>query len=535
MSAVDTSQYALSPQALPAPPPTQQIPMTPPVGFPPPVAPGSNAPSAADAARKRKDTKKDEATKVGRKVLNATQGQGPTPPANPLATALPPPPVQKAAVEGAPIDPTTGKPMAAPQERNVNFTPAQYKPPNKGLEYAALALTLLFPGAPIGRAAAGFVQGLNKGSEQAYQRKEQEAEQKYKVDQANADNEYRNAVSRYGAASDEAHRAFVNQQAVNGADFATAEAAWQAKVAKIRQTQELWTQGLTINAKGQAVPIPLPPQLAKPLPPTATPGANAQRYNTISDWYAKNGVTGAPAVRAQKLADQYTSFVVDQYNQGREDARHADTENREDSRQAARFAHDEHMHTLDNPVEKQRILGAASGAQNDYYSFMRDQTTPKKDKDGNDVPVGINPDTMKALQPYLNKVLRDQDPVGLAKHYAEMHNDDPAQQQALALAGQYAMYQRMSRGQLVSPRGDAYYDAVDRANAAAAAKRADATLTKSGLNLRDPQVAAEVKKFKDSGVPIDADAIAAIKKDLAAQQRTDAFQSSGVGESQVGF
>ena len=97
------------------------------------------------------------------------------------------------------------------------------------------------------------------------------------------------------------------------------------------------------------------------------------------------------------------------------------------------------------------------------------------------------------------------------------------------------MYQRLSRGQLVSPRGDAYYDAVDRANAAAAAKRADATLTKSGLNLRDPQVAAEVKKFKDSGVPIDADAIAAIKKDLAAQQRSDAFQSSGVGESQVGF
>ncbi|MGD0968665.1 MAG: hypothetical protein ABR949_10290 [Candidatus Aquilonibacter sp.] len=532
MSAVDQSAYIPAPQALPAPAPTQQVAMAPPVGFPPPVPP-------AVAARKRKDEKKDVATKVGRKVLNATQNQGPTPPANPLATPLPAAPVQKAAVESAPLGPD-GKPLPAPQERNVDFKPAQYKPPNKGLEYAALALTLLAPGTKIAQAAAQFVGGLNKGSEEAYQRNEQQAEQKYKVDQANAENEYKNAVARYGAASDEAHRAFVNQQSVNGADFATAEAAWQAKVAGIRQKQELWTQGLMIGPKGNAIPVPLPPALAKPLGPNATPQASFQRQNAIADFYAKNGITGAPAQRADRLAQTYQSFMIDQYNQGREDARHADTENREDTRQARTFAHEEYLRRLEDPTKKNQAMSAAFAARNDYYNFMADSTKPKFDKDGNKIAgPDMSADDKAAVQPYINKILRDPDPMGMSKHYAETSSLTEAQKQAINLAGQYGYAQRYATDpRSIKPRSEAYYDAVDRSNAAAAAKRADATLAKSGLNLRDPQVAAEIKKFKDAGVPIDADAIAAIKKDLkdlAGQRGTAAFNASGVGESQVGF
>ena len=472
MSAVDTSQYALPPQALPAPPPTQQIPMTPPVGFPPPVAPGSNAPSAADAARKRKDTKKDEATKVGRKVLNATQGQGPTPPANPLATALPPPPVQKAAVEGAPIDPTTGKPMAAPQERNVNFTPAQYKPPNKGLEYAALALTLLFPGAPIGRAAAGFVQGLNKGSEQAYQRKEQEAEQKYKVDQANASNEYKNAVAKYGVASDEAKRAFVNAQAQVGVDNATAEDKWKAQIADIKRRQDLWQQGMDANGK----PIPPPPAFAKPLPPGAPAGAYGARENALAEWYGQRGMTGPAQTHAtnaseyEKQVDEQRKFVQQmQLTDIRAANSERLTEIREAHSDARMLAVEQSRELATDARERDRYRTDANRAYSSAQSDLLKLTKPtqKIDPDTNQpvqgayIPPRLDKPGVAAIQKQLanirNEAAKGGDPSSYARYLSSQDGVTPEIGQVLNDYGTAFDLQMRSRGRVPPDLGEEYY------------------------------------------------------------------------------
>jgi hypothetical protein len=238
-------------------------------------------------------------------------------PANVLAQAPPPEPTAAslgltAPQDAGPVGPD-GKPMAAPQERTSTFTPAKYEPPKKGLLYAAAALALLFPGSQIGRAAGAFAQGLNTGADQKYQRDEKTAEQTFQADKANAQTDYQNAISKYGAASEQSHRAFLNLQVANGAKLDQAESAWKQQVAALQQKQGLYVQGLGPDGK----PIPPPPALARPLPPNAGAADYAAHESALADWYNTNGMTG-PGAQHAASATEYQKQVSAEATQNAE-------------------------------------------------------------------------------------------------------------------------------------------------------------------------------------------------------------------------
>src|SRR5271165_4336403 len=181
------------PLGFPPPPPGPYPFPTPLPGYP---GTGQGVPPAV-AARQRADAKKDEKRKIGSDLLASATAPGSNYPqiaglttsvGHDLKTAPPPngqpPPPQAPQYPGPPQEALPQTPPA--QEQVPPFTPAQYKAPNKGLEYLALGISLLFPGAPIARLAAGFAGGLSQGAEQGYQRKEHQAEEQYKVTQEQA-------------------------------------------------------------------------------------------------------------------------------------------------------------------------------------------------------------------------------------------------------------------------------------------------------------------------------------------------------------
>lgn len=238
-------------------------------------------------------------------------------PQSPLAEPVAPRPTAeslglKPPQDTGPLD-ASGKPMAAPEKRDTAFTPAKYEPPKKGLLYAAAALSLLFPGSQIGRAAGSFAQGLNQGAQQKYQREEKTAEQKFEADKANAQTDYQNASAKYGAASEQAKRAFLNLQVANGATLEKATAAWDAEQANRAQRQALFEKGLDAQGK----PIQPPPALAKPLGPKASASDYAQHENALAQWYDDHGIKG-PAAQHAATAAEYQKQVQAQITQAGE-------------------------------------------------------------------------------------------------------------------------------------------------------------------------------------------------------------------------
>lgn len=146
-----------------------------------PTVPPPNGIPPAVAARTRRDEKRDAQRKIGAQVMDQA-GQQP-----PVAPSTPPGPIPVSATNAvASIDPNNpyeAQAIAAQQAALNAPTPQyqqpQYVPPAKGLEYLALGLTALFPGAPISRMAAGFAQGLQQRADTRYDRATQEAQQKY--------------------------------------------------------------------------------------------------------------------------------------------------------------------------------------------------------------------------------------------------------------------------------------------------------------------------------------------------------------------
>lgn len=511
-------------------------------------------PAAAIAARKRKNEKRDEQRKAGAQALRTVAGQNSTADAPPQYT----PPPGPAPQQGPPVDPATGKPMAAPQMQSPDFKPAEYVPPKKGLEYLALGLGLLFPGAPIARIASGFSGGLQQGAQQKYERAEHTAEQQFKVAEAKAHAEYQNAQARYGVASDEAKRAYVNLQEQRGVAKEKAEADFANAKVRYDAAQQQRARG-TDPKTGQ--PFVVPPALQAPLPPNAGVRDHAMREHALSQFYTSVGATDIAAQHAAQAKEyvdqakqqqsQAASLMRTMYTVQHADARayahmaqsaaiHADSEARADAREEYRARRDDLRDLRQDATHRDALRTQAfrlgNTFEHDYVKAITEQKTynPDGTEAGIKKPATISdPGLKKALAQAFQRITKDADPVGLAQHIADatFKMDDPASATAKSLLVQraeYAELTRKSQGLPVLPKPEAYYAALDR--------QAQQHMLKSiGLNLNDPRVKSWMDKLTQAGIdPSSPEALAAIKADLAGKstklKRDDLLKNVPLGE-----
>lgn len=489
----------------------------------PPGLNGKPNPAAvppAVAARQRHDDKKDQATRIGRQVLRSQQQ-----PQNSTSDAFTPP--TKAPQETAPLDPVTKQPMAVPQQAQTPFTPAQYVAPKKGLEYLALGLGLLFPGAPIAKAAAGFAQGLQQGAQNSYQRREQQAEQQYKVKQAQAQTDFANASAKYGAASEEAHRAFINAQAQFGVDEHNAEFKWQ-------QQQQLRQRGIDPKTNK---PFVLPKNLATPPPRGAGAMTYAQWESAQARFYTGLGATDQAASHAKAAEDYVTQarqqqtqaaeFARTVYVQSHEDARSANAQANEWARHADTEAHADARALLADGRQRNTFRNEAvrlgRQADVDWVKAIQPEQTYNPDGTVSAVkkPAVISdPNLKKSLTQAFLQISRSPDPEGLAAHLAsKFTGDNPAAATAAQILnerGAAAAAARQSQALPIFARPESYYENVE-------AQAQQALFKRFGLNPNDPRVKSALDKATAAGQdPSDPEILSAIKKDLNAPRHRPA-------------
>lgn len=280
-----------------SPPPVN--PQFDPLGSPPPpqgpypfqvTYPTPGIPPAV-AARQRQDAKKDEQRKFGRQLTSAIKAVSPSgAPAQPgqgaqRQTQTPAPQYPGVPQEDAPTTPVA-------QEQVPAFKAAEYKPPNRALEYLALGIGLLFPGAPIARMAAGLLGGLEQGAEKSYQRREGQAEQQYQVQSQQAQADARNQAAKRAAEIADAQRKAANQQVLYA------------------QGQQYRAAGLDPTGK----PIPLPPQLAAPMPRTAGNTDYFKRESALASFYSQMGAYDVAKEHQALAADYQRAAVSDATN-----------------------------------------------------------------------------------------------------------------------------------------------------------------------------------------------------------------------------
>ena len=397
-----------------------------------------------------------------------------------MAENAPPAPTAKPAVLAPPAGPD-GQPMAVPQEQSLSYAAPQQQPPKKGLEYLALGLGLLFPGAPIAHAAAGFATGLGLGSQNRYKNDTANAQEQFKVQEANAQNEYKGAVAKYGAASDEAQRAFVNQQQQNGADQATAEAAWKANVADLNRRQTLWQAGMG----GDGKPVPLPPALARALPPNAPATAYVQQSMAQAKWYGDHGM-GQKADELNKQASDYQKQVdqQDKFNQQMQmldirqahsdelaDRRAQNSENLAVIREQGTIAREEAARSSRELVQDVHQMQAyridANHAYNTASADLTKLTKPtqKIGPDGTPTGESVPPLLDKPGIAVLNKKLAEVrgeaakggDPQAYARFLAGQDSTPPAVGQVLQDYGTAFDLEARGRGRVPADLGEDYY------------------------------------------------------------------------------
>jgi len=400
-----------------------------------------------------------------------TATQAPPGGSTPPPTGAPPPPAGNSNTD------------AVPQEGTPVFKPPQYHQPAKGLEYALLGLSLLFPGAPISKLAAGALGGLQQGAENRFNRDEQSAQSQYQQEAAQMKSSYTNAVAQYNAAQDLRDR---------GID---------------PRTQQ---------------PFQLPPNLQRILPPGAgrAPGAmDYFRHETeLANFYEGVGAHNV-AAEHRATAGNYEREAIDQANNARslqqaaitqqgEDRRldkrdldaenraltaqaaesqradkrlaveinlEQDRQNREDTRQDRRFAHDDAKATLANPEKQAKLREEASRTQQQFYAAWSKALRPPRTSQGQPVtlmdpktnttmmnpdgtpktaPAAIGGDLVKRLMSTFSLIDRNPDPINAADYYAQSLGKDanPVAKELLTERGRYAELKRRSEGKPITPQ-----------------------------------------------------------------------------------
>jgi hypothetical protein len=447
--------------------------------FPDPLG-GPFSPNAVQNAKR--DQKRKDAARVMRAVA--------PPPGTVAPPATAPRPAgqqpQNATSDAAPQLAQPKTPV--PTETVPQFQAAQYQPPKKGLEYLALGLGILFPGAPIAKMAAGFAGGLQQGAEASYQRRERTAEQ------------------QYGAQQAQAQASFENQKATRAAELETNQIKFANDQANYQRAQQLRQQGIDPTT---GRPFVLPPQLQRVLPPGLNRAPSATDYlrheQALAGFYAGVGATDQAALH-KSLAADYQKQAIDDANNARilnmtllrerESERHQErqfqhsedqqnrmfthSENMAQARfgdelylQALREAHQDARSTLVNPEKKAALRDEAMRAEStfraDWAKAIRsplDQNgAPKtiKDATGADmrdpsgnpmyVPARVSAPEAAALAKMFTAIDRNPDPAGLAQRYVDSSPGlKPEAQQLLIQRGLYRDLLRRSQGGVVPPQ-----------------------------------------------------------------------------------
>lgn len=369
-----------------------------PLGIPTTITPKRKANNERTQAKRR------EGTHLAN-VANATTGFGPAP-----QVTLPPPPAPQTAVP---------------------FTPATYKPPNRGLEYLAMGVALLFPGAPIAKAAAGLLQGLNQGAQTGYERNEQAAEQKYQTQEQQAEVAHQNAVDAYTYG--------VQKAQVNAQNLAAVE----------QQRAQLAAQGINwVTGKPFVYPS---------LQQVAGRNTSAQgimgAYTSLIQMASRNGDTTSIAAYTQAAKD-YEAQVMQQDKDLQAMQRLYITQQGANNRAEARIGAEEGMleqreqfdlalRNMPTPMERANLTAEAQRAMSSFVSEYRSYTTPQ----------GLNP-ALLAQSPQLTKMLgiiqRSQNPQEQADRFASQTQSQPMVN-LLNDAGNAFALVRQSRGMPILP------------------------------------------------------------------------------------
>lgn len=417
-------------------------------------------------------------------------GQAPAPkPAAPNGPVPPPPAAGLKQVPGQDAVPVTSAPPAptaqykAPDLETATYNAPKYEPPKKGLQYAAMALSLLFPGAPIGRAAASFAQGLNTGADQKFKRDQDTAKTQFE-----AEKEKDATINQGRLATAQGQFTAAQQNDKWIASKTTADHQTQVDIYNDRQAKR--AQGMDPNT---GKPFVLPAQLSKPPDPK-------QGYDGLAAWhharalaYEQVGATGPAAqeaasakeatTQATNAANNARSLVEAAARQRTEIALHNDTQSHEDARHNDTVWHEDQRALLTDQRERANFGVKASAADKSLFTTWQKFTTPQtktveiKDVNGtvtgihtvpmvdeknNPVPPPISGNLQKTLTDLVNKVRRDPDPQGAAQYYSA-HLDNTtgglAGQEILQQAGEAASMRMMAEGRM--PREHAFPKIVE--------------------------------------------------------------------------
>lgn len=376
--------------------PTFSYPQAKPLGIPTTITPKRKANNERTQAKRREGTKLADAA-----------GFGPTP-----QVTLPPPPAPQTAVP---------------------FTPATYKPPNRGLEYLAMGVALLFPGAPIAKAAAGLLQGLNQGTQAGYERNEQAAEQTYETREQQAEVAHQNAVDQYNYG--------VQRAQVNAENLAAVE----------QNRAQLAARGINW-VTGKPFTYPSLQQLTgKNTSAQGVLGA----YTRLIQMASRNGDTGSVGTYTQAAKD-YEAQVMQQDKDLQAMQRLYVEQQGANSRAEARIGAEEGMleqreqfdtwlRTQPTPAEQGALQENAQRAMTSYRTALVQLTRPGapsvQNQNGTAPLVTLTPPVGRALL----QIQRSQNPQALAQWYAEgMGNARTAE--LFNEAGDAYAAQRLARG-----------------------------------------------------------------------------------------
>lgn len=478
--------------------------------------------------------------------------------ASPAATApggAPSPPLGNAAGPAAPpVDYNTPlkspDPLVVPpppaHETVPQFQGAEYHKPAKGLEYLALGIGLLFPGAPIGKAAASFAQGLNQGADSRYKRDEGAAEKQYEVKKAQADVDARGAQNDFNVALEQAKA----KQAGSVADTNI----FNERVLAAQQ------QHVTDVKDGKFFKIPA--ELTRILPPgtnrPVTEADYANHFQGLARAAMTQGATGLAGEYTKQAEDwnkaalkrqsdddalkkmwytfQQQDHLASVHEAG-SDRRAAASDARADRRDAIAERRMDDMEDRVDSGRLQTVRNEAGRAGQDFSKVWATATTPGtgtrawavKDKDGNltltpsgqtqgavavmtdkqghivpfgtPLPAEISDTQRGVITQMIKRIQTAPDPQGLALHLADSQQNG-AVKEVLNAAGNYAGLTRQASGGRIIPQPESYYDRVIPKTPAPKEPTIPADIQKqiSGL---PAQAQSSIRTALDSGQTVD--------------------------------
>jgi hypothetical protein len=436
-----------------------------------------------------------------------SSGNAPAPP--PAASG--PAPLKQVPGQEVPLDQAPPAPTAkyeAPTLESATYKAPEYHAPNKGLEYAAMALALLFPGAPIGRAASSFVQGMNTGAQQRYQRDEQTAKDQYEAAKGKADTDNQGAIAA-------ANAKFQNAEAYDRY-MATKTAVGNDNQDRIFTARQNARRDGTNPDTGR--PFQLPPALAKPPDPRKGYDALAQWHQARAAAYTALGAT-TPAAQEDAAAKEAMTAAEQARTQAAELDRTIMTINAANARTSAEIgaaagrqeAEFRNGWAMLDARESQQYRDQATRVNGDANKLWANLTTPITDQYGQTKPPVVAPGSplyqsltvaMKGMQQGQGRM----DPQGYAQYVIDNTpslKDNPIAQQVLQAKAEGLEFTMRANGYQPVP-----FIPPPKLDSATILKHA-------GVNPSDPKVQAWRAQATSAGIDPDSpEALAAMKNDL---------------------